>query len=161
MSNPIKNNLYPVLIDIHAYLQQLKLTLDDEHEALANQDAEKLNDLTTAKQLLVENLEDLDNERKAILRNAGMELSKTGVEAYLSRFNQTQSSDVDRLWEAISALSKLCEKQNAINGVIIESQRRRTETALEILQGKSTESETYSSKGKSVAVSRKSTSIHA
>ena len=160
MSHSQKNTLFPVLKDIYAYLQQLKVTLDNEHEALSSQNLEKLNEFAEAKQLLIENLEDLDGERKKILADAGMELGKTGVEDYLSRFSSGKNELV-RIWEAISKLSRECEKQNNVNGVIIESQRRRTETALDILKGNSGESELYSKKGKSVSVNRKSTSIRA
>jgi len=161
MNSPTQSSLYPVLKDIRAYLKQLLALLNEEHSALENSNIEKLAEFATTKQLLVENLEDLETERKNILSQAGLDLTKTGVADFLSRDNTTSKNETNALWDDIAELSRTCEEQNNLNGIIIEGQRRRTEIALQILQGKSTESELYSKHGKSVNAKNKSTSVRA
>ena len=145
-----QTSLTPVLHDIADHLDELAQVLHGEFDALTNNDMEAIQQAADAKSRLTDLLNDLENERTTLLRSAGLDLNKTGVMAYLMRHDSGQPSELTALWQKIEQLTRSCEKQNKINGVIIEKNRRRTEAAMNILRGQPTDNELYSSAGSKV-----------
>ncbi len=138
--------LHPVLQDIASYLDELKQTLVAEYEAIAHDDIGKLTSLAETKLRLSEILDDLEQEKLRQLKTAGLDLSKTGLDDYLCRQENSQNP-LQGLWQRIRTLSHDCQRLNQINGIIIEKQRRRTETTLAILYGRPAESDLYTATG--------------
>lgn len=131
-------DLYPILQDITAYLEEFRQILLDEYEALSHADLELMQSTTEAKQKISDVLDDLDNKRQQALRSAGI--------------NDELSDDPtsSKLWQRIRSLTHECERLNTINGIVIGKQRRRAEMTLSILQGKSSQDNLYSQHGGSV-----------
>ena len=151
----------PLLQEIVNYLQQLLLALDNEHKALVDKNIDSIQSIAEEKILLMEHLEDLDKERRSLLDNAGLEITSTGVGDFLQNSKSPRAPQMKALWDEISSISKQCDKQNNINGIIIESNKRHTENALSILQGKPQNTELYSNKGESIKSSHQQTLIRA
>ncbi len=139
--------MLPVLQDIAAYLDELRQALVAEYEALSAEDSERLANLAEVKQRLSDILGDLDRERSALLREAGLDLDRTGVLAYLDRQAQSEREPLNVLWQRIETLTRDCRRLNAINGIVIEKRRRRAAQALHILQGQTAGSELYTAHG--------------
>lgn len=150
MSTP---TLLPVLKDIAAHLEALLEVLHLEYQALSDNNREGIEQAARDKTRLTGLLEDLEKERVTVLREAGLDLDRSGVMAYLSRHDRPRQDPVSRLWQQIEELSQACEQQNRTNGIVIEHNRRHTETALTILQGQTAETELYSAKGNTVSSS--------
>lgn len=147
--------LLPILNDIAAHLSALQETLQAEYQALSDNDRQGIELAARDKSRLTALLDDLEQERVTLLREAGLDLDRSGVMAYLERHQNSSSDPVTRLWQEIEQLSRDCEQQNRINGIIIEHNRKRTETALNILHGQSGNTELYSSSGNTVSSSNR------
>ena len=145
--------LLPVLKDIAAHLEALLEVLRLEYQALSENHREGIEQAARDKNRLTGLLEDLEKERVTVLRGAGLDLDRSGVMAYLSRHDRPLQDPVSRLWQQIEELSQSCEQQNRTNGIVIEHNRRHTETALTILQGQTAETELYSASGNTVSSS--------
>ena len=145
--------LLPILEDILAHLNALQETLQAEYQALSDNDRQGIEQAARDKSRLTAMLDDLEQERVALLREAGLDLDRSGVMAYLGRHQNSSPDPVARTWQEIEQLSRECEQQNRLNGIIIEHNRKRTETALNILQGQSGNTELYSSSGNAVSSS--------
>ena len=139
--------MLPVLQDIAAYLDELRSALVAEYEALTVNDTERLTAIAETKQRLSDILGDLDRERSDLLREAGLDLGRTGVLAYLDRQSASEREPLDVLWQRIETLTHDCRRLNQINGIVIEKRRRRAENALRILQGQTIENDLYSPAG--------------
>ncbi len=157
----ITTKITPLLEETASYLEQLFQALLNENKALADDNIQAVQEIAQEKVLLMEQLEDLNKERRSLLETAGLDLSATGIDDFFSNNSITKSSGLSALWKTIATLSKQCEKQNNINGIVIENNKRRTESALSILQGKQQTTELYSNKGQSIKMSGKQTLIRA
>ena len=158
---PPSNKLLPLLQEISSYLSQLLAALKNEHQALSENNMQAIESIANEKILLMEHLEDLNKERRLILEAAGLNLTATGIDDFFQNNNSPRAQQMNTAWKEISGLTTECEKQNNINGIIIESNKRHTETALSILQGKQQSSELYSKKGIAVKDSKNQTLIRA
>lgn len=153
--------LTPVLQEIAAYLQQLKTALTQEYQALTATITADLQQIAREKVILMDHLEDLNKERRDILSQAGLNLETTGISQYLGHIKKSTASQIAGLWQSIATLTRECEKQNSINGIIIESNQHHARTALAILKGQSLDTELYSDKGISISFQKGKTSIRA
>ncbi len=147
--------LLPILKDIAAHLTALQETLQAEYQALSDNDRPGIEQAARDKSRLTASLDDLEQERATLLREAGLDLDRSGVMAYLGRQQNNSTDPVARIWQDIEQLSRDCEQQNRINGIIIEHNRKRTETALNILQGQTGNAELYSASGSTVSASNR------
>jgi len=144
--------LKPVLLDIVSYLEELRQILIAEYEALSNDDLDALLATAQTKHQLTDMLEQLEQERLTLLKHAGLDLQQTGLMAYFNQHAQTSGNDdLAQLWQRIRTATRDCERLNQINGIIIEKQKRRTESTLALLKGQPTQTELYSSQGESVS----------
>ena len=145
MNNAVTSKkVLPLLQEIVNYLQQLLLALDNEHKALVDKNIDSIKSIAEEKIVLMEHLEDLNKERRSLLDNAGLDITSTGVGDFLQNSKSPRAPQMKALWDEVSNISKQCDKQNNINGIIIESNKRHTENALSILQGKPPNTELYS-----------------
>jgi flagellar biosynthesis/type III secretory pathway chaperone len=129
------SDIQPILQDITIYLEEFRQILLEEYEALSHTDLEQMQLTTVAKQKISDILDDLDNKRCQIFRNAGI---------------QEKQLESSKVWQRIRTLTRECERLNTINGIVIGKQRRRAEITLSILQGKSAQDNLYSSQGNTV-----------
>ena len=162
MQNTVTSkNILPLLQEISSYLQQLLDALHSEHAALSKNDLKAVQSISEEKILLMEHLEDLNKERRTLLENAGLDITSTGIGDFLQNSKSPRAPLIKSLWKEISNLSNQCDKQNNINGIVIESNKRHTENALSILQGKQQNTELYSKKGESIKASHNQTLLRA
>lgn len=144
--------LQPVLRDIARHLEALQQTLQDEFNALSSQDMAAIAQAAQHKTRLTQLLDDLERERASVLRAAGLDLNSAGITAYLNRYTTPHhQNELAQLWQQIEQLTRDCERQNQINGLIIEQSRRRIKNALTILHGQLPGNELYSATGSTVA----------
>lgn len=159
--NTTSQKMFSLLKEITSYLEQLQQALINEHQALTDNNMQAIELVARDKTILMETLEDLDKERRKILSAAGLNLKATGIEDFLQQNNAGQTTELKAIWLKIAELTRQCEKQNNINGIIIENNKQHTENALSILQGKQQNTELYSRQGKSIKASGKQTVIRA
>lgn len=162
MQNTVTSSkILPILQEISSYLQQLILALNNEHTALSENNLEAVQTIAEEKILLMEHLEDLNKERRTVLEVAGLDITSTGIGDYFENTKSPRAPQMKALWSEISNLTSQCDKQNNINGIIIESNKRHTEKALSILQGKQQNTDLYSKKGETVKSPQNQTLLRA
>lgn len=136
-----------ILQDISGHLIQLAATLESEHAALIDNDLDIIIQAASDKNRLFELLEDLEKERHALLLAAGLDFDSNGIMAYLQRSTFRTKNQTAATWQQIETLTHQCRKQNQINGIMLEKNRRRTEKALAILKGQTPQAATYTANG--------------
>lgn len=147
------SDIEAILQDMAGYLDELRQVLLAEYEALAGKDPEALQQTAEIKTRLSVILDDLEQVRQRRLREAGLDLDRNGLLAYLGRHFTSRRDALGELWEKIELLGRECHRLNRINGLIVDKNRRHTETALGILQGKPRQTEYYSAAGNRIAPS--------
>jgi len=157
----ISDKLSPLLEEITSYLNQLLEALHSEYQILTSNNLDLINEVSQNKILLMEHLEDLNKERLSILKTAGIESDSRSMESFFDNHPEQQIALLKKTWHQISKLTTDCEKQNNLNGMIIESNKRHTENALSVLQGKQQGTELYTKKGSTIKSQNKQTLVRA
>lgn len=130
-----KINLELLLRDLYESLSELSLVLDKEHEALSRNDVDFLMNASVEKQELGEKVSRLDNHRKSILDEKGLENSLSGMKVLIQESSGHDENALFKLWNMVSELTQDCTVKNKLIGIIIEAKRRQTNDALSVLQG--------------------------
>lgn len=124
--------------------------LKAEHEAIARRDTDALQELVAGKQALLEQLEFSHGKRLQLIREVGLEADQDGLDALLVQCAGA-GHDLQSRWTALKAVLSSCQRQNQVNGVVLENSRRTTHRALTILLGgQADNNELYNQAGKSI-----------
>ncbi|MDH5369819.1 MAG: flagellar protein FlgN [Gammaproteobacteria bacterium] len=146
--------LEEILTLIQEKMQQLLHTLKKETSILENNDIEELKSITLEKIALTEQIEKGEQQRVQFLSAKSL---KPNEPAQWLNNNKLIS-----LWGNIKILSEEAQKQNQINGLVINGNRRRVQTQIEILSTSSPAVElTYSSSGENINQHSSNTLAHA
>lgn len=106
-------------------MQQLLKALVNETSALKNNDIEKVEATTAEKIILTEQIEESEKQRIHFLSTRGLDSSKPSEWLHNKKLNS--------LWKKIKNVSEKAQRQNQINGLVINGNRRQVETKIEIL----------------------------
>lgn len=124
-------------------MQQLLQVLKNETAVLAENNIEALEKITLEKTTLTEQIE--KNEQQRIHFLSEKSLNPNEPKQWL------QNNKLISIWREIKTFSEQCQKQNQINGLVINGNRRRVQTKIEILSSSSPAVElVYSASGESV-----------
>lgn len=111
-------------------LEQLEVVLTQETSALEKQNADDISEKSKEKQNLASELEQCGLERVAMLKQAGHEPGKEGIAALASA---DSSGKLEQLWRDLETSLLRCQKQNQVNGILLEKGRQQTQQLLNIL----------------------------
>ena len=126
---------------------QLREALQKEYQVLSTNDDESIQRITDHKQQIIGSLESLNRQRETELDKAGYQGNKFGMNAFINQCGETFIRDWQNLIEVISE----CNRQNEINGIIINASSRHTALALSLLKGQQGEDNPrYGASGKSL-----------
>jgi flagella synthesis protein FlgN len=114
-------------------VQGLAVTLTLEFEALEGNDADSLNDVVSRKEQQLAELNNLANERTALLQHAGFDADRAGFAAAL---DADDSGALRPLWEQVEAALLKCQQQNEINGKLLDVSKQQTQELLSLMLGK-------------------------
>jgi flagellar biosynthesis/type III secretory pathway chaperone len=132
-----------------AYASRLLDVLKAEHEALARRDTDALQQSVADKQELLAQLEASHGRRLQLMHDTGLDAGRDGFDALLSLCAE-HGHDLHSSWNALKEVLASCQRQNQVNGAILESSRRTTHRALSVLLGGQADSpELYNQSGKS------------
>ena len=120
-----------LLRDLYEAMSELSLVLDSEHQALATQDVEQLQQAAVNKDLLSDRIEQLDNLHAGNFGDKDL----AAMQQLINGSSARAGDELYKLWNMVAELAQECTVKNKLNGVIIEAKRRLTETALSILHG--------------------------
>ncbi len=109
--------------------------LEAERSALSRRDLELLEQTTRAKIQYTRQLEELEAQREALVRELGF---ASGPDTLLDCFKSLPQADkLIQLWKQVLDNTQACQTGNLTNGGILESNRQHVEQALSILRGQS------------------------
>lgn len=147
-----------LLRDMYEALTELSLVLENENQALENTEIDKLQKAATDKERLSSQLEKLEGQRVKLLQSANVELDKASMSRFIIDSAGSSADSLTSIWEMVEELAIKCDKQNRVNGIVIENTKRQTQAALAILKGHfSTEDNLYDADGSSVSQTANST----
>lgn len=128
---------------------ELLAVLETEYAVVMERDTAELERVIDRKRGLIEALEELQQQNVAILGVAGIGGDRRGMEEAIGRCGTTAA---ETAWQAMRDKILACERQNTINGKLLESSKRVTQQALSILLGNATGAgELYTQSGKATA----------
>lgn len=140
-------SLDSLLEDERSAAARLLEILREEHQALARRDMAALEHTVRIKLQQIAELEALGRDRDDTLKADGLVAGREGIESWLRQ--QPSSRAENKLWEELQNLLIYCQRQNHINGGMVEISRRYAQRALSLLQGQPLEQETYGPTGAS------------
>lgn len=125
-------------------LARLELVLGQEFDALKQQNNDALSENLEEKQKLIHEIESLGRQRLELLRGAGQGDDKVAVLAFVSA-----EAELNTRWQELEATLLRCQKQNQVNGMLLEKGKMQAQQLLGVLLGKESGSDgaTYDAKG--------------
>lgn len=131
-------SLLSLLKNIQQHSQQLVDCLKQEKQALSENKLEKLNDISSEKQLLVDQLNQLDQQRAA-------NSTENDFDDFIANSHNLQ---LIKQWNLTRQTISECKKLNEINGRIIHRHSQINQDILSILSGRNEPAdETYNAQG--------------
>jgi flagellar biosynthesis/type III secretory pathway chaperone len=128
--------------------RNLMQSLEIENEALSEHHTAALEEVIQDKQESIRQLESISHQRMLLLESI---TTKTAAnDSYFNNDdNPISSNDVQIaiLWKELMSLAEQCQKQNRINGSIVELGYQQSNYALDILRGTSSKSDLYDNNG--------------
>ena len=131
-------------------INRLQELLENEQQALADNNAETIQELLPIKLSLLSQLEQNASERSEILIKEGFEPNEAGVLNYLDSSNDKEALTSN--WTKLQSALKLCKESNAANGKIIHRSKQQTSTLLNLMRGQSDNQKIYTDSGSSTSV---------
>lgn len=114
---------------------------------MINVDADQLALVTNDKVKQAEVLNGLAALRVSALEKLGIQSDRTSVEDWL----KSQPSELSSAWNDLLAAAKVAQQLNQSNGLLIESQLRNNQQALNALMGAANKSSVYGPDGQTSA----------
>ncbi|MGB1800058.1 MAG: flagella synthesis protein FlgN [Gammaproteobacteria bacterium] len=130
--NDHQGRLQSLLKQESSVLEDLYTVLQKELLALKERNFESISSLAEEKNMLLVNLEKLDRDRQQ----------------YSQETETSVTNEIAQLQSEIKVYLDKCQKQNSINGGIIEVSKLFNEKMLDIISGNDTKEATYGATGK-------------
>jgi flagellar biosynthesis/type III secretory pathway chaperone len=122
-----------------------------ENQALSSNDHEVIQGLLANKQQIIGTLESLGKQRELVLKKTGFSGDKNGMKKLIKQSGDTSNCLLGQNWRQLMAIVSECQRQNEINGIIINASSRYTTYALSILKGQQPgDNVRYGSKGETI-----------
>lgn len=141
-------NIHKVIRQLSEDMTHLYQALEQECQALSDNDLNTLQSIAEKKRSLSQGLDALEDKRKALFRQTGFSPDNTGMQALFDK----APLDVNKAWTSLETLTRRCQRQNNINGMIVDNNLRRVQMTLAILQGQTFETQLYNSTGTTLTV---------
>ncbi len=134
-SEDIKN-IKNVLEQQHIHLLKMLSILQQEHQALGNNNLTQFEDTVQRKNQQVKNLEKIQPMLKTIEKTIGGVLSKSTFSAFIQRMpDGKEKSDMNISWNKFQETLKQCNFQNKTNNRVLHASSINLKQALNILRG--------------------------
>lgn len=117
-----------------------------EYGLLNGNDAAGLEPVSELKQQALTALGALTLELDTLLQTLGCTADRAGIDACLRQTDADGRHDLAVRWHALTQLLQQCQRQNTINGIVIELRHRSVQQVLGALTGQ-TATQTYDPRG--------------
>ncbi len=133
---------------------ELSVLLLQEYQELRGGQAEKIEQLSLEKSILLNELKSLEQEQQQWLNSILVEHKKPNIAKAIVYIAPQHPEALTALNEELTQRAKQCHKQNQINGIVISMNQQFTNKALAILHGQDPATATqlvYGSNGRAEA----------
>ncbi|MBF0469895.1 MAG: flagellar protein FlgN [Gammaproteobacteria bacterium] len=115
-----------------AALSRLLVVLKRERDAIPRKDVEVIDTTLSEKLDILEQLQQLDQDRRQLLTDAGCENSRRAFEQWLQQFADPA---LLHRWSQLMAELKECHELHRVNIQLLESGRRQVQRVLSVITG--------------------------
>jgi flagella synthesis protein FlgN len=127
-------------------LRRLNVLLEEEGEALANRQADRIDQLRADKQQAIDHLGETTRKLDQLLEREGFPADGAGLEGIIEE--RCDEAGLHKLRQEVTAALSACQRLNQINGNVAERSRRSIEQALRILACPADNPDLYQASGK-------------
>lgn len=132
-------------------LRELGGLLQAERRALAENDAERIQNIAGEKRLVAEKLDQLAGSRRQYLADMGFEGS-AAIDNLVAHYdNNNTPNTLSRDWRVLKQELQTCREANRVNGAIVAGAERSIHTMLALLRGRQPGQELYGKHGQRLA----------
>ena len=133
----------------HSLCQQLHQALVAEYDALKQRDHESFDEIVLKKQEYASKLDDNEKALFDVLASEGFGHSQEGLQAFMdSLTDKPDPHDIKTIWSELHPVLQECQKQNQVNGRILNLSLINVQQAVNLLKGQSGNSGMYNNSGK-------------
>ena len=127
--------------------ETLRDLLNQEMQLLASREFDNLSTVLTNKVNIIDQLEDLENQRSKILIAQGYSADVDGTKSFLA--DNESNQDLTNSWKKLMDLVKECQIINQSNGMVVSKNQAQIQQAMQIISGGQNKgsSDTYNNKG--------------
>ncbi|KZN13503.1 flagella synthesis protein FlgN [Marinomonas sp. TW1] len=150
----------PIFIKSKDILIELSQLLDEERSAYGEQNSETIIAIADKKQVLLDEMNELNEKRIKVLIKFDVVDRKNPTEEEFKNWLKVQDSSMDEvrlLMKECETLLKNCKTKNNTNAQILNTLQKRNKHLFELLQGHSTKNKVYTSRGSTRPISSKQT----
>lgn len=128
-------------------LEQIKKMLLAERKALEARELSEIQELTERKQTAINKYLELNQQRTALLQEAGFEASGPGVQALIESAPPEAQSTLLKNWKKLESQLESIQSLNQINSQISGRSLKNIEQLLSIMSGRHGKNRIYTPKG--------------
>lgn len=128
-------------------MRSLDQLLIEEQTVLTNNEAEKLGTITPEKNNVLMQIVELEKNRNLFLSAIGYTADAKGMQDFFAATEN--SSQLEDNWKNLLSISSDAQEKNRTNGLLINRQLSRNQTALNILQQNTQTGSMYGADGQS------------
>lgn len=127
-------------------LHRLEETMLEEMRSIQLREPDRLQEIVSEKQNLVERLEAQTAQQKAWMEQEGCSFTPDGIQALVDKIDE--GAQLKGLWLELRQLIGRCDRLNDKNARLIERDRKRIALSLRILRGEDEAASTYGPQGR-------------
>ncbi len=139
----------------HELLCCLLESIDLELAALQATDVAEIENAAESKHRLIEELEQQDKVRRALLTEAGFMSNPSGIDQFILRCDPELRHALRGTWDEIQALIRRCQNDNTRNGELNALSQRIVKHMLSFLRGESPDNNVYNQDGQVPDITQK------
>lgn len=125
--------------------------LQKEEQILSDNQAEKLEQIIGEKNLVLNDILVIEKQKNQLLTQLGFAIDAEGMNAFLAKTSGERS--IHESWKQLLELSAQAKECNRVNGLLINRQMVKNQTALNILQQTDQNAAVYGADGQSKTTS--------
>jgi len=142
--NSDQSEMATLLVQLHGELASMFDLLEEESNSLRSRDVDNIQAVASRKQGLADSINALTAKQKSLLQAAGFSADAAGMALLLK---QTTDEADSQVWQDLLRMTAECKHRNEVNGAYLALLERYVESALDIIAGSPSLSETYGPKG--------------
>ncbi|GMR19915.1 MAG: hypothetical protein BMS9Abin36_0510 [Gammaproteobacteria bacterium] len=139
-----------ILIQEVDTLTTLLSLLQKESTSLSENNLEAVASIADNKKKILSTLELLERKRISSFSSQGKQANQHEFEEYIDQHNEDTQGQLANNWQQVESLGVQCQRQNLINGNVIECNRQATEQILSLLRGSENGDLTYGPSGRTI-----------